>query len=168
MNAKLACLIYLGMMAVLFFTGYRPIKVSTPSDAVFIPTTTTDPGFYEDGMEIVISFKSEESPLQVELIKKYDDNPSRSILRTRISENASPTDLSLIVGSFSNGDYQLGDSGYRLRVVGSPMLNYFQSIIWQRGSYDCIMFAGDWELDRENKLIIARGNNISQQLASQK
>jgi hypothetical protein len=119
-------------------------------------------------MGIVISFKSEESPLQVELIKKYDDNPSRSILRTRISENASPTDLSLIVGSFSNGDYQLGDSGYRLRVVGSPMLNYFQSIIWQRGSYDCIMFAGDWELDRENKLIIARGNNISQQLASQK
>lgn len=168
MNAKLACPIYLGMMAVIFFIGYRPIKVSTPPDAVFIPTATTDPGFYEDGMEIVISYKSEETPLQIELIKRFEDNTPRAILRTRISEGVSPANLSMLVSSFSVGDYALGDSGYRLRVVGTPMLNYFQSIIWQRGSYDCIMFAGDWELDRENKLIVARGNNITQQLASQK
>ncbi len=162
-----AALIWCGIVAVLFMVGYTPPANNIPISSAVIQTSTSDIEFYEDAMQIVISYKADGLPLQVELIKRYGENSPRAILRTRISDNISATYLLRLASSFSENDLRLGNSSYSIHLDGMPMSNHFQSIITGSGSYDCLMFGSDWIIDKERRLITVVGNT-QQKFASQK
>jgi hypothetical protein len=156
------------VFGILFLIGFKLIKVTFLFDVVFVSIFVFDVGFYEDAMRVLVSYKSDGIPLQIELIKKFGDDGPRSIIRSRIVENGVRVDLGRYVGLFTDGYFVLGDSGYTLKLDGTPMSNCFHSIIYGHGSYDCIMFGDDWKIDDSNKVIRVSGVKSTTRLVSQK
>ncbi len=158
-----AVLVWFVFFGVLLSTRYF-VPDNTRYDSVFVEDSVSDITYHENGMEILINYKSGGVPFQLQLIKAYGENTRRAIVRTRMSEiGTDQSDIHKIrlaiedlVGSKT--DYQLGDSGYRIRMDGHPLYNPFESIIMGHGSYECIMFAGEWMIDKQNRLIVAKGS----------
>ena len=161
-RAMLAVIVFLGT---LILTCCITPELGTSTETL-IASSSSD-GIPENDMEIIIDFDMEGLPLQIELIKPFKDTPSRAILRTRLLESPSTQDLHRVLMKLSDGDGKLGQKDYRLICIGSPMAQRFQSIIEGYGSYDCIMVGLNWTLDRENRIITVKGNQVIQNLASQ-
>jgi hypothetical protein len=160
-----AGLIWLAILAVVVLTCYTAPESGRSAES-FVVSSTPD-NLLENDIEIIIDFDMEGLPLQIELIKPFKDTPSRAILRTGLSESPSTQDLHKVLMKLSDGDGKLGQRNYRLICIGSPMAQRFQSIIEGYGSFDCIMVGLNWTLDRENRIITVKGNQVIQNLASQ-
>lgn len=167
-----ATLIWFFCLGALLMTGYVPKKVEKVS---VISSPISDLAFYEDQFEVIISYRVAGEPYQLELIKEHAGNTQRAIVRTRmIDGNTDTSDIENIRGvvediAGSIDGYRLGNTGYSVRLEGYPLYFTFESIIGGRGSYECLMFASEWTIDRQTRVVTVKGsptNNLQSPYSS--